>query len=67
MGAGVAGAIKRAGGGQGIENEAVGQGPIPVGEALVTGAGRLHASFVIHAEVIGTDSVTDADKFKSAT
>ena len=42
MGGGVAGAIKRAGG-QGIEDEAVRQAPIPVGEAVVTGAGSLKA------------------------
>jgi O-acetyl-ADP-ribose deacetylase (regulator of RNase III) len=66
MGAGVAGAIKR-GGGQEIEDEAVRQGPIPVGEAVVTGAGRLKARFVIHAAVMGTDLVTDGDKIRSAT
>ena len=66
MGAGVAGAIKRAGG-QEIEDEAVRQGPIPVGEAAITGAGRLKARFVIHAAVMGTDLVTDADKIRSAT
>jgi O-acetyl-ADP-ribose deacetylase (regulator of RNase III) len=66
MGAGVAGAIKRAGG-QEIEDEAVKQGPIPVGEAVVTGAGNLKAGFVIHAAVMGTDLVTDADKIRSAT
>lgn len=66
MGAGVAGAIKRIGG-QDIEDEAVRQGPIPVGEAVVTGAGRLKARFVIHAAVMGTDLTTDADKIRSAT
>jgi len=66
MGAGVAGAIKRAGG-QEIEDEAVRRGPIPVGEAVVTGAGRLKARFVIHAAVMGTDLATDADKIRSAT
>ncbi len=66
MGAGVAGAIKRAGG-QEIEQEAIKQGPIPVGEAVVTGSGRLKTRFVIHAAVMGTDLVTDADKIKSAT
>jgi O-acetyl-ADP-ribose deacetylase (regulator of RNase III) len=66
MGAGVAGAIKR-GGGHEIEDEAVRQGPIPVGEAVVTGAGRLKARFVIHAAVMGTDLVTDGDKIRSAT
>ncbi|MEE8109475.1 MAG: macro domain-containing protein, partial [bacterium] len=39
MGAGVAGAIKRKGGVE-IQREAVAQGPIPVGEAVLTGAGK---------------------------
>ena len=43
MGAGVAGALKRAGGAE-IEREAVSKGPIPLGEAVATGAGRLAAS-----------------------
>ena len=42
MGAGVAGALKRAGGEE-IEREAVAKGPIPVGDAVATGAGRLPA------------------------
>ncbi len=66
MGAGVAGAIKRAGGDE-IEAEAVKQGPIPVGEAVVTGAGSLAARYVIHAAVMGTDLKTDAGKIRSAT
>lgn len=52
MGGGVAGAIKRAGGEE-IEREAVSKGPIPVGEAVVTGAGRLKARYVIHAAAMG--------------
>lgn len=66
MGAGVAGAIKRAGG-QEIEDEAVKKGPIPVGEATVTGAGRLKAKHVIHAAAMGQDLRTDADKIRAAT
>jgi O-acetyl-ADP-ribose deacetylase (regulator of RNase III) len=66
MGAGVAGAIMRAGG-KSIEDEAVKQGPIPVGEAVVTGAGTLKARYVIHAAVMSTDLVTDADKVRDAT
>jgi O-acetyl-ADP-ribose deacetylase (regulator of RNase III) len=66
MGAGVAGAIKRAGG-QDIEDEAVRQGPIPVGEAVVTGAGALEARHVIHAAVMGTDLATDGAKIEMAT
>ena len=60
MGAGVAGAIKRAGG-QEIEREAVALGPIPVGEAVATGAGRLPARHVIHGAVMGQDLTTNAD------
>jgi O-acetyl-ADP-ribose deacetylase (regulator of RNase III) len=66
MGAGVAGAIKRAGG-KVVEDEAVQQGPIAVGEAVVTGAGTLKARYVIHAAVMGTDLATDAGKIESAT
>lgn len=66
MGAGVAGAIKRAGGVE-IEAEAVDKGPIPVGEAVVTGAGSLPARYVIHAAVMGPDLATDAAKVRAAT
>lgn len=66
MGAGVAGAIRRKGG-IGIEKEAVGKGPISVGEATVTGSGDLRARHVIHAAVMGPDLVTDGDKIEKAT
>jgi len=66
MGAGVAGAIKRAGGRE-IEAEAVAKGPIPIGEAVATGAGRLKARYVIHAAVMGQDLRTDADKIRRST
>lgn len=66
MGAGVAGAIKRAGG-KVIEDEAVKHGPIPVGEAVVTRAGNLRARYVIHAAVMGRDLVTDAAKITDGT
>ncbi len=66
MGAGVAGAIKRRGG-QEIEDEAVRKGPIPVGEAAVTGAGRLKARYVIHAAVMAMDFATDEKKIRDAT
>jgi O-acetyl-ADP-ribose deacetylase (regulator of RNase III) len=66
MGAGVAGALKRAGGAE-IEIEAMRQGPIPVGEAIVTGGGRLPAAHVIHAAGMGQDLRTDAAKVASAT
>ena len=66
MGGGVAGAIKRKGG-AGIEKDATSQGSKPVGEVIVTGAGRLKASYVIHAAVMGQDLATDQDKIRSAT
>lgn len=66
MGGGVAGALKRAGGKE-IEEEAVKLGPIPVGEAVVTGAGALKARYVIHAAAMATDLVTDEDKIRAAT
>ena len=66
MGGGVAGALKRAGGKE-IETEAVKKGPIPIGEAAVTGAGKLKAKYVIHAAVMGQDQKTDAEKIKQAT
>ena len=59
MGAGVAGAIKRAGGGE-IEREAIAKGPIAVGEAVATSAGRLPATWVIHGAVMGQDLRTNA-------
>ncbi len=66
MGGGVAGALKRVGGKE-IEDEAFKQGPIPIGEAIVTGAGKLKAKYVIHAAVMGQDLKTDAKKIRQAT
>jgi O-acetyl-ADP-ribose deacetylase len=48
LGGGVAGAIRRAGG-PGIQDECDAHGPVRVGEAAITGAGRLRARYVIHA------------------
>lgn len=59
MGAGVAGALKRAGG-EVIEREAVTQAPIPLGTALATTAGALKARYVLHGAVMGQDLRTDA-------
>jgi len=66
MGAGVAGAIKRKGGVE-IEQEAMSKGPIPVGEAVVTGAGGLKAKYVIHAAVMGQDLKTSEEYIRNAT
>jgi len=66
MGTGVAGAMKRKGGTV-IEEEAVRQGPIEPGEAVLTVAGNLPATHVIHAATMGRDLKADTDKIAAAT
>jgi O-acetyl-ADP-ribose deacetylase (regulator of RNase III) len=66
MGSGVAGAIRQKGG-ESIEIEAMAKGPIPVGEAVATTAGKLHARYVIHAAAMGQDLRTDENKIGGAT
>ena len=66
MGAGVAGAIKRAGGEE-IEREAVAKGPVEVGDAVATGAGRLKVRWVVHGAVMGQDLRTSADLIEHTT
>jgi O-acetyl-ADP-ribose deacetylase (regulator of RNase III) len=66
MGSGVAGAIKRKGGVE-IETEAVSKGPVDIGEAVATGAGRLPQKYVIHAAAMGQDLRTDEEKIRRAT
>ena len=66
MGGGVAGAIKRRGGEE-IEREALGLGPVPVGRAVATAGGRLPARYVIHAVTMGQDLVTSEPSIGAAT
>lgn len=67
MGGGVAGALKRAGGEE-IEQEAIRQAPVPVGQAVVTAAGRLPARYVIHAPTMERPAMrTSAEKVFRAT
>ncbi len=66
MGAGIAGALKRAGGEE-IEREAIAKGPIPIGDAVATGAGRLPARWIIHGAVMGQDLRTNADLVEKTT
>jgi O-acetyl-ADP-ribose deacetylase (regulator of RNase III) len=67
MGGGVAGAIKRAGGPT-IEKEALQRGPIRVGEAIATNAGRLRARYVIHAPTMSLLAMsTDLKSVEKAT
>ena len=66
MGGGVAGAIKRAGG-KVIEEEALKQGPVEVGEAILTSAGSLKAKYVVHAATMKMDFKTNEDIIHKAT
>ena len=66
MGSGVAGAIRQKGG-ESIEIEAIAKGPIPIGEAVATTAGKLRARYVIHAAAMGQDLRTDENKIRAAT
>jgi len=60
------GAIKRKGGVI-IEEDAMRQGPVEVGEAVLTTGGNLAATHVIHAAVMGPDLKTDAEKIAATT
>lgn len=66
MGSGVAGALKKEGG-SGIEDEATAQGPINIGEAVITGGGDLQAEYVIHAVSMGQDLKTNPEAVAKAT
>ncbi len=65
MSTGVAGEIKRAGGDE-IEFAAVRQAPVPLGEAIVTPAGKLAARAVIHAVSLDRDRRTNAETIDKA-
>lgn len=58
LGAGVAGAIRRAGGPT-IQSECDRLGPIRVGDAAITGAGNLHVRSIIHAAAMGDEPVSE--------
>ncbi len=66
MGAGVAAALKRKGGVI-LEEEAMRQGPVEVGEAVLTTGGNLLATHVIHGAVMGPDLKTDPEKIARTT
>lgn len=67
MGGGVAGIIKKVGG-QAIEDEAIEQTPIQIGQAVITCAGDLVCHKVIHAPTMHNPSErTDAHKVLCAT
>jgi len=66
MGSGVAGALKRKGG-QAIEREARAQGPIPLGDAVITSGGNLPNRWVIHAAAMGYRKEDEAVPKKPGT
>ncbi len=66
MGGGVAGAIRRKGGAE-IQKECDEIGPIEIGGAAVTGAGKLKARYVIHAATMGMDFRTNSEIIRAAT
>ena len=66
LGGGVAGAIARAGGPT-IQAECRAIGPIEVGEAAITGGGKLKARFVIHAASMRLGGRTGADGLRKST
>jgi O-acetyl-ADP-ribose deacetylase (regulator of RNase III) len=66
MGAGVAGALKAAGG-EIVEQEAMAQGPIELGTAIATTAGNLNARYVVHGAVMGQDLRTDGGLVRRTT
>jgi O-acetyl-ADP-ribose deacetylase (regulator of RNase III)/ADP-ribose pyrophosphatase YjhB (NUDIX family) len=65
MGGGVAGAIRKKGGRE-IEEQALKNGPIEIGQAVFTSGGRLPAKYVIHAATMGMDFKTDEIKIRNS-
>lgn len=65
MASGVAGELKRTGG-DAIEFAAVRQGPVRIGDAIVTPAGRLAARVVVHAVSLERDRRTSAAAIEAA-
>ena len=66
MGGGVSGAIRRVAG-QGVQDECLKIGTIPLGTAVVTTGGLLKASWIIHAAVNPLGMWSDAKSVRNAT
>jgi len=66
LGSGVAGSIRRKGG-PSIQAECDKLGPIPLGEAAVTGGGGLNARYVIHAAGMRPGGGVGAESLVNAT
>lgn len=65
-GGGVAGAIVRKGG-MSIQLESFKKAPVPVGHAVITGAGKLKCKYVIHAVGPRMGEGDEDEKLKNAT
>jgi O-acetyl-ADP-ribose deacetylase len=52
--------------GDDVEREAVSQGPVAPGRAVVTGGGRLAAPYVIHTVAVGHDLRPDVEQLRAA-
>lgn len=65
-GGGVAGAIVR-NGGKSIQIESFKKAPVPVGQAVITGAGRLKCKYIIHAVGPRMGEGDEDEKLKNAT
>ncbi len=65
LGGGVAGAIRRAAG-PSIQVECDAHGAVKVGEAAITGAGRLRARYVIHAASMSLGGRTTSESLRSS-
>ena len=66
LGGGVAGTI-RAKGGPSIQAECDKLGPIPIGDAAITGAGKLKAQYVIHAASMRLGGRTSEKALRDST
>lgn len=66
LGGGVAGAIARAGG-PSIQEECERNGPIEVGQAAITAAGRLPAKYIIHQASMRIGEAATADSIARST
>jgi O-acetyl-ADP-ribose deacetylase (regulator of RNase III) len=58
-------ALKRRAGAE-VEREAVAQGPVPAGSVVVTSAGELAATWLLHTVAVGHDLQADAKQFARA-
>jgi O-acetyl-ADP-ribose deacetylase len=65
LGGGVAGAIRKAAG-PSVQEECDIHGPIRVGEAAITGAGKLPARYVIHAASMSPGGRTTRESLRSS-